>query len=36
MISSILVSPSATNRMKDKARDVKEVLLEKIKEKKAN
>lgn len=36
MISSILTSPAATNRMKDKARDLKEVLLERIKEKKTN
>lgn len=35
IISSILVSTTATSRMKDKARDVKEVLIAKIKEKNA-
>lgn len=35
IISNILVSASATSRMKDKARDVKEVLIAKIKEKNA-
>ena len=35
LISGILVSPSATSRMKDKARNVKEVLIAKIKEKNA-
>lgn len=33
IISSILVSPSATTRMKDKARDLKEALMAKMKEK---
>ena len=36
IISNILVSPSATSRMKDKARELKEVLMLKIKEKNAN
>lgn len=35
LISGILLSTSANNRMKDKARDIKEILLSKIKEKKA-
>ncbi len=35
LISNILVSASANSRMKDKARDVKEVLIAKIKEKNA-
>ena len=33
IISNILVSPSATSRMKDKARDLKEMLMAKMKEK---
>lgn len=36
IISSILVAPSATSRMKDKARDLKEMLMAKMKEKNAN
>lgn len=35
LISGILVSPSATSRMKDKARELKEILIAKIKEKNA-
>lgn len=35
LISGILVSPSATGRMKDKARELKEILIAKIKEKNA-
>ena len=35
LISGILVSPSASSRMKDKTREVKEVLIAKIKEKTA-
>lgn len=35
LISGILISPSATSRMKDKARNVKEVLIAKIKERNA-
>ncbi len=35
LISNILVSPSATNRMKDRARDIKEELIVKIREKNA-
>lgn len=35
LISGILVSPSATSRMKDKAREMKEMLIAKIKEKNA-
>ena len=35
LISGILVSPSATSRMKDKARGLKEILIAKIKEKNA-
>ena len=36
IISNILVSPSATSRMKDKARDLKEMLVAKMNEKNAN
>ena len=36
IISNILVSPSATSRMKDKARDLKEMLMAKMKEKNVN
>lgn len=36
IISGILVAPSATSRMKDKARDLKEMLMAKMKEKNAN
>ena len=35
LITNIIVSPSANNRIKDKARDVKEILVEKIREKNA-
>ena len=35
LISGILVSATANNRMKDKARETKEVLIAKIKEKNA-
>lgn len=35
MISGILISPNANNRMKDKARDVKDMILAKAKEKNA-
>lgn len=35
LISGILTSPSATNRMKDRARDIKEELIVKIREKNA-
>lgn len=34
LVASILTSPSATSRMKDKARDLKEMILEEIKKKK--
>lgn len=36
LISNIIVSPSANNRIKDKARDVKEALLTRIRDKNAN
>ncbi len=34
IISNLIVSPSANSRMKDKARDIKELLVAKMKEKK--
>lgn len=36
LISAILVSPSATSRMKDKARELKDMLMAKMKEKSSN
>ena len=36
LVSQIIVSPTANSRMKDKAREVKEILVAKIKEKNAH